>query len=220
MPEPVGPNTPPELAEAAYAKFPASVAVARERLGRPLTFGEKILFAHAEDPRSVGLTRGVDYGDYRPDRVAMQDALAQVVLLQFMLAGLATTAVPTTVHCDHLIQARVGADADLAAALDVNHEVYEFLRGMREVRHRLLEARKRDHPPSRAGELRVSRRHDDRHRLAHTQRGRARDDRHRCRRRRRRRRDVGLALQPAFRRTSACGSSEPCRAGPRPRTSS
>ena len=126
--EPVGPTTPPALVAAAYAKLAASVAVARERLGRPLTFGEKILFAHADDPRSVGLTRGVDYGDYRPDRVAMQDALAQVVLLQFMLAGLATSAVPTTVHCDHLIQARVGADADLAAALDVNHEVYEFLR--------------------------------------------------------------------------------------------
>ena len=125
--EPAGPTTQPELVAAAYAKFVASLAVARERLGRPMTFGEKVLFAHADDVRSVGVARGIDYGDYRPDRVAMQDALAQVVLLQFMLAGLSTTAVPATVHCDHLIQARVGADADLAAAVDVNREVYEFL---------------------------------------------------------------------------------------------
>jgi aconitate hydratase len=125
--DPTGPTTPPELVEAAYAKFVTSVAVARERLDRPMTFGEKILFAHADDVRSVGMTRGVDYGDYRPDRVALQDALAQVVLLQFMLAGLSATAVPATVHCDHLIRARVGADADLTAAVDANREVYEFL---------------------------------------------------------------------------------------------
>jgi aconitate hydratase len=127
MCEPAGPATPPELVAAAYAKFVTSLAVARERLGRPMTFGEKVFFAHADDVRSVGMARGIDYGNYRPDRVAMQDALAQVVLLQFMLAGLSRTAVPATVHCDHLIQARVGADADLAAALDVNREVYEFL---------------------------------------------------------------------------------------------
>jgi aconitate hydratase len=124
---PVGPNTPAELVAAAYEKLASSVAVARERVGRPLTFGEKILFGHADDPRAVGLARGTDYGDYRPDRVALQDALAQVVLLQFMLAGLSHCAVPTTVHCDHLIRARVGAAADLAAAVDGNREVYEFL---------------------------------------------------------------------------------------------
>jgi aconitate hydratase len=125
--ERVGPSTPPALVEAAYARFPESVAAARERIDRPLTFGEKTLFAHAVDARAVGIARGVDYGDYRPDRVAMQDALAQVVLLQFMLAGLSTTAVPTTVHCDHLIRARVGAATDLADAVDANREVYEFL---------------------------------------------------------------------------------------------
>ena len=86
-----------------------------------------MLFAHADDVHSVGVARGVDYGDYRPDRVALQDALAQVVLLQFMLAGLTATAVPATVHCDHLIQARAGAGADLAAAVDANREIYEFL---------------------------------------------------------------------------------------------
>jgi aconitate hydratase len=132
MPDHTAPNgvastTPPALVGAAYAKFAAQVAVARERLGRPLTFGEKVLFAHADDPRTVGVARGVDYGDYRPDRVALQDALAQVVLLQFMLAGLSRSQVPATVHCDHLIRARVGASADLAAAIDVNREVYEFL---------------------------------------------------------------------------------------------
>ena len=89
-----------------------------------------MLFAHADDPTTVGLDRGVDYADYRPDRVAMQDATAQMALLQFMTAGLPTVAVPSTVHCDHLIQAQVGADIDLQDALDVNSEVYEFLRSV------------------------------------------------------------------------------------------
>jgi len=123
-----GPTTPLELVETAYARFPRALADARRRLGRPLTFAEKVLFAHADDPSTVGLDRGVDYADYRPDRVAMQDATAQMALLQFMTAGLPTVQVPTTVHCDHLIQARVGADPDLKTALDVNSEVYEFLR--------------------------------------------------------------------------------------------
>ena len=100
------PATPVALVEAVYAKFPEAVAITRERLGRPMTFAEKILAAHADDPRTVGLTRGVDYADYRPDRVAMQDATAQMALLQFMLAKMRSVAVPTTVHCDHLIQAR------------------------------------------------------------------------------------------------------------------
>jgi aconitate hydratase len=128
MPESVGPTTPASLVEAAYAKYPERVAIARERLGRPLTFAEKVLIAHADDARTIGLTRGVDYADYRPDRVAMQDATAQMALLQFMLARLPAVAVPSTVHCDHLIQARVGAEADMKVALDTNSEVYEFLR--------------------------------------------------------------------------------------------
>ena len=126
----VGPTTPLELVETAYARYPRALADARRRLGRPLTFAEKILFAHADDPGTVGIDRGVDYADYRPDRVAMQDATAQMALLQFMTAGLPTVQVPSTVHCDHLIQARVGADADLKNALDVNSEVYEFLRSV------------------------------------------------------------------------------------------
>ena len=88
------------------------------------------MFAHADDPSTIGLERGVDYGDYRPDRVAMQDATAQMALLQFTLAKLPTVATPTTVHCDHLIQARVGADIDLKTAIDTNSEVYEFLRSV------------------------------------------------------------------------------------------
>jgi aconitate hydratase len=127
MPD-VGPTTPIELVEAVYGRLPERAEIARRRVGRPLTFAEKVLFSHADDVETIGLDRGVDYVDYRPDRVAMQDATAQMALLQFMTAGLPIVAVPTTVHCDHLIQARVGADADLAIALDQNSEVYEFLR--------------------------------------------------------------------------------------------
>ncbi|MFI5046882.1 MAG: aconitate hydratase [Acidimicrobiia bacterium] len=128
MAESVGPTTQVEVVEAVYARYPRALADARRRLGRPLTFAEKVLFAHADDPATVGFERGVDYADYRPDRVAMQDATAQMALLQFMTAGLPRVQVPSTVHCDHLIQARVGADIDLKHALDVNSEVYEFLR--------------------------------------------------------------------------------------------
>jgi len=126
----VGPTTPVEIVEALYARYPEAVETARRRLGRPLTFAEKILFTHVADPETAGIERGVDYVDYRPDRVAMQDATAQMALLQFMTAGLPTVAVPTTVHCDHLIQAHVGADRDLKRALDTNSEVYEFLRSV------------------------------------------------------------------------------------------
>ncbi len=127
-----GPTTPLELVESVYDRYPARLDVGRRRLGRPLTFAEKVLFAHADDPETLGAARGVDYANYRPDRVAMQDATAQMALLQFMTANLPRVAVPTTVHCDHLIQARVGAEIDLEAALDANSEVYEFLRTVSE----------------------------------------------------------------------------------------
>ncbi|MBM3671082.1 MAG: aconitate hydratase [Actinobacteria bacterium] len=126
----VGPTTPVELVEALYARSPECVETGRRRLGRPLTFSEKVLFAHAADAETVGIERGGDYADYRPDRVAMQDATAQMALLQFMTAGLPSVAVPTTVHCDHLIQAHVGADRDLKRAIDTNAEVYDFLRSV------------------------------------------------------------------------------------------
>ena len=103
-------TTPIELVEAVYATLPANAQLGRERLGRPLTLAEKILVNHLADPDGETFDRGVTYNDFNPDRVAMQDATAQMALLQFMTAGLPEVAVPSTVHCDHLIQAKVGAD--------------------------------------------------------------------------------------------------------------
>ena len=123
-------STPTALAEQVYARLPQRVELGRERFDRPLTLAEKILVNHLRDPHDQELDRGRSYVDFDPDRVAMQDATAQMALLQFMTAGLPEVAVPSTVHCDHLIQARTGAVADLAFALDVNSEVYEFLRSV------------------------------------------------------------------------------------------
>ena len=123
----VAANTPLELVEGVYAKLATNADIGRQRLGRPLTLTEKILFGHMSDPHTDETERGKTYGEFFPDRVAMQDATAQMALLQFMTAGLPHVAVPSTVHCDHLIQARVGADADLAVANDTNREVYDFL---------------------------------------------------------------------------------------------
>ena len=117
-----------ERVAAAYARLAESVAVARRRLDRPLTLAEKIFFGHFVDPQNQPLGRGEDHAELEPDRVALQDATAQMALLQFELAGLQRVSAPTTVHCDHLIQAQVGADADLARAVDENEEVYTFLR--------------------------------------------------------------------------------------------
>jgi len=104
------------------------VAVGRRRLGRPLTLAEKVLFNHLQDPEAQELDRGHSYAEFVPDRVAMQDATAQMALLQFMTADLPRVQVATTIHCDHLILAKVGAIADLTAANEVNAEVYDFLR--------------------------------------------------------------------------------------------
>ncbi len=114
--------------DAAYAKLRDGIEVARQRIDRPLTLAEKILFGHFVDPANQPLGRGTDHASLQPDRVALQDATAQMALLQFELAGLHRVVVPTTVHCDHLIQARVGADTDLQVAVTENEEVYEFLR--------------------------------------------------------------------------------------------
>jgi len=116
----------PELVKKVYETTRAHLAVVRTRLGRPLTFAEKIIFGHLDDPKQE-LDAGTAYLALRPDRVAMQDATAQMALLQFMLAGMDHTAVPTTVHCDHLIVARSGAAADVAGAIETNKEVYTFL---------------------------------------------------------------------------------------------
>src|SRR3954464_14665140 len=122
-------GTPIELVEGVYNTLTERCAAGRERLGRPLTLTEKILLNHLDDA-SAPIERGATYNDFRPDRVAMQDATAQMALLQFMTAGLPTTAVPSTVHCDHLIAAKVGARIDLGVALDNNREVYDFLRSV------------------------------------------------------------------------------------------
>ena len=117
-----------EMIRETYKKFPSRVESARNILGRPLTLTEKILYAHLFDSMPTSpFERGNSYVDFAPDRVAMQDATAQMALLQFMQAGRKQVAVPSTVHCDHLIQARDGADKDLATAIDTNKEVYDFL---------------------------------------------------------------------------------------------
>ena len=121
-------ETTPELVKEVYAKLNENLEVVRERLGRPLTYAEKILLGHLDDPRKQELNPGESYLLLRPDRVAMQDATAQMALLQFMQAGRDETAVPSTVHCDHLIQAHQGALADMAEARTTNAEVYDFLR--------------------------------------------------------------------------------------------
>jgi aconitate hydratase len=123
-------STPIELVRGVYGRLPERVALGRERLGRPMTFTEKVLLNHLRSPGGAGLDRGVSYTDFDPDRVAMQDATAQMALLQFMTAGLDEAAVPSTVHCDHLILAKAGAESDLRFALDINSEVYEFLRSV------------------------------------------------------------------------------------------
>ena len=111
-----------------YESLPAKVKEARKTVGHPLTLAEKILYSHLhpESPLQK-YTRGKNYVFFAPDRVAMQDATAQMALLQFMMCGRDKTAVPSTVHCDHLIQAEIGADTDLKKAKDVNSEVYDFL---------------------------------------------------------------------------------------------
>jgi len=117
-----------DLIQEVYRQLPTRVAEAREKLGKPLTLTEKILYTHLhpESPlRQYG--RGKDYVFFQPDRVAMQDATAQMALLQFMMAGRDKVAVPSTVHCDHLILAETGAEEDLARANDQNKEVYDFL---------------------------------------------------------------------------------------------
>jgi aconitate hydratase len=116
-----------DVIKAVYDNLSDKLEAGRAKLGRPLTLAEKILISHLDNPADVGWERGVDFLMLRPDRVAMQDATAQMALLQFMMAGRERVAVPSTVHCDHLIQARRGAGTDLLAAIDSNEEVYDFL---------------------------------------------------------------------------------------------
>jgi aconitate hydratase len=117
-----------EMIKRVYNEIPQKIASTRKLLNRPLTLAEKILYAHLSHEQALEIfERGKTYVNFTPDRVAMQDATAQMALLQFMQAGRPKVAVPSTVHCDHLIQAKVGAKEDLAVALNVNKEVYNFL---------------------------------------------------------------------------------------------
>jgi aconitate hydratase len=121
-------ETTPEALSAVYEKMAKNLAVVRQRVGRPLTLAEKILFGHLDQPETQALDAGKAYLMLRPDRVIMQDATAQMAILQFMQAGVFQTAVPSTVHADHLIQAHVGAGKDTESASVTNREVYDFLR--------------------------------------------------------------------------------------------
>lgn len=116
------------MIKAVYDRIPGRVAKARETVGKPLTLAEKILYSHLWDGApGQAFERGKSYVDFAPDRVAMQDATAQMALLQFMQAGKKKAAVPSTVHCDHLIQARIGASKDLQESINKNNEVFNFL---------------------------------------------------------------------------------------------
>ena len=111
-----------------YKKMSENLAIVRQRLNnRPLTFAEKILYSHLDDPHNQEIERGTSYLKLRPDRVACQDATAQMAILQFMSAGMPSVANPVTVHCDHLIEAQQGGVKDLARANEINKEVYDFL---------------------------------------------------------------------------------------------
>lgn len=118
-----------DMIKQVYAQLPAKIAAVRQHFNRPLTVSEKILYAHLWDKQlpQKPYERGTAYVDFAPDRVAMQDATAQMALLQFDMCGRKKVAVPSTVHCDHLIQAKVNAAEDLAVALDKNKEVFDFL---------------------------------------------------------------------------------------------
>ncbi|KAG8197674.1 hypothetical protein JTE90_001599 [Oedothorax gibbosus] len=110
-----------------YEKLHKNLGIIRDRLKKPLTLAEKVLYSHLDEPTTQDIERGKSYLRLRPDRVAMQDATAQMAMLQFISSGLPTVAVPSTIHCDHLIQAQVSGDKDLARAKDINKEVYNFL---------------------------------------------------------------------------------------------
>ncbi|KAK1130098.1 aconitate hydratase [Melipona bicolor] len=111
-----------------YDKLEERLRTVKKRLNRPLTLSEKVLYSHLDEPDKQEIVRGTSYLRLRPDRVAMQDATAQMAMLQFISSGLPKVAVPSTIHCDHLIEAQVGGDKDLKRAKDINKEVYNFLK--------------------------------------------------------------------------------------------
>ena len=117
----------PEMVAGTYATIGRNLEIVRRRLGRPMTLADKVLLGHLEDPEGQEMMPGESFLSLRPDRVALQDVLGQTVMLQFMQTRRSKTAVPTTVHCDHLVQARVEGGIDLLQSLDENKEVYDFL---------------------------------------------------------------------------------------------
>ena len=121
-------ETTPAFVDEIYGQVADRLETIRRRLARPLTCAEKILLGHLDDPKNQELESGESYLLLRPDRVALQDATAQMAMLQFMHSGRENSAVPTTVHCDHLIQAYQGALSDMQTAVSTNGEVYDFLK--------------------------------------------------------------------------------------------
>ena len=120
-------ETTPEMVKKVYQTTREKTEVIRKRLNRSLTLAEKIIYGHLDDPQNQEINRGSSFLLLRPDRVAMQDATAQMAILQFILAGKDEAAVPSTVHCDHLIQAYQGKEKDMAASNTTNKEVFDFL---------------------------------------------------------------------------------------------
>ena len=118
----------PEFVANVYRTMEKNLVVVRRRLGRPLTLADKVLLGHLDDPENQEMNPGTSYLHVRPDRVILQDVLGQSAMLQFMMTGRKKVAVPTTIHCDHLIEARVAGDLDLAASISENNEVYDFLK--------------------------------------------------------------------------------------------
>ncbi|MEO7767956.1 MAG: aconitase family protein, partial [Ferruginibacter sp.] len=117
-----------DMIKKVYANFTSRIAAARTTVGKPLTLTEKILYSHLwQGEASQAFERGKSYVDFAPDRVAMQDATAQMALLQFMQSGRIKVAVPSTVHCDHLIEAKINSKTDLDRAVHESSEVYDFL---------------------------------------------------------------------------------------------
>lgn len=110
-----------------YAQLQTKLKQVKTKLARPLTLSEKILYSHIDDVANQDIVRGESYLKLRPDRVAMQDATAQMAILQFISSGLPKVCVPSSIHCDHLIEAKLGASSDLSKAKETNKEVYDFL---------------------------------------------------------------------------------------------
>ena len=161
-----------EFAAQTYEKMAERLEVIRRRLNRPLSLAEKVLLSHLDDPENQEIVPGETYIRVRPDRVILQDVLGQTAMLQFVQTMRDKVAVPTTVHCDHLIQAREEGVQDLRESLAENGEVYGFLRSA-SARYgcRILGARGWHHSPGQSRKLRLPWSGNYRHRLAHPERG-------------------------------------------------